>query len=92
MNFPIFETRRACKAFPSSINDIKGRSCYLDIAKLYTKFRKLPLPNSKQGIKAGKRTKVDCFTEVVFNNSSQANKRPDGLIVNNTGAQTKSSD
>ena len=41
------------------------------------------------GIKAGKRTKVDCFTEVVFNNSSQANKRPDGLIVINTGAQTK---
>ena len=41
------------------------------------------------GIKAGKRTKVDCFTEVVFNNSSQANKRTDGLIVINTGAQTK---
>lgn len=41
------------------------------------------------GIKAGKRTKIDCFTEVVFSKNSQGDKRPDGLILVNTGAQTR---
>jgi hypothetical protein len=41
------------------------------------------------GLRSGKRTKVDCFTEVVFSETSQKNKRPDGLIVVKTGVQTK---
>jgi hypothetical protein len=41
------------------------------------------------GLRVGKRTKVSCFTEVVFADSSQKNKRPDGLIVVNTGVQLK---
>ena len=41
------------------------------------------------GVRAGKRTKVECFTEVVFKETSEKNKRPDGLLVVNTGAQQK---
>ena len=41
------------------------------------------------GLKAGKRTRVECFTEVVFSETSHKNKRPDGLILVNTGAQRK---
>ena len=41
------------------------------------------------GLKTGKRTNVQCFTEVVFNDSTQRNKRPDGLIVVSTGVQQK---
>ena len=39
------------------------------------------------GHKAGKRTQVECFTEVVFSETSQKNKRPDGLIVISTGVK-----
>ena len=41
------------------------------------------------GGRPGKKTKVDCFTEVVFSDSSQKNRRPDGLIVVDTGVQKK---
>ena len=41
------------------------------------------------GLRSGKRTQVECFTEVVFSETSQKNKRPDGLIVVKTGVQTK---
>ena len=40
------------------------------------------------GLKAGKRTSIECYTEVVFNETSQQNKRPDGLIIVKTGVQT----
>lgn len=41
------------------------------------------------GVRPGKRTTLQCFTEVVFNDTSQKNKRPDGLIVVSTGVQKK---
>ena len=41
------------------------------------------------GLRPGKRTSVQSYTEVVFNESSQKNKRPDGLIVVSTGVQKK---
>lgn len=41
------------------------------------------------GLRAGKRTSIECYTEVVFQETSQQNKRPDGLIVVKTGVQTK---
>jgi len=41
------------------------------------------------GLRPGKRTSVQSYTEVVFNDSSQKNKRPDGLIVVSTGVQKK---
>ena len=41
------------------------------------------------GLKPGKRTKLECFTEVVFSETSHKNKRPDGLIIVNSGAQKK---
>ena len=41
------------------------------------------------GLKAGKRTSVECFTEIVFAESTLNNKRPDGLIVIDTGMQKK---
>ena len=38
------------------------------------------------GASVTKRTKIECFTEVVFKESPvEANKRPDGLIVIKTG-------
>jgi hypothetical protein len=38
------------------------------------------------GVRVGKRTTIDCYTEVVFSGAKQAEKdRPDGLIVVNTG-------
>ena len=33
------------------------------------------------GMRSGKRTKLECFTKVVFADNTQKNKRPDGLIV-----------
>jgi len=41
------------------------------------------------GLRPGKRTSVQSYTEVVFKDSSQKNKRPDGLIVVSTGVQKK---
>lgn len=41
------------------------------------------------GGRPGKKTKVDCFTEVVFSDSAQKNRRPDGLILVDTGVQKK---
>jgi hypothetical protein len=41
------------------------------------------------GLRPGKRTSVQSYTEVVFNDSTQKNKRPDGLIVVSTGVQKK---
>ena len=41
------------------------------------------------GLRSGKRTKLECFTEVVFADTTQKNKRPDGLIVIKTGVQEK---
>lgn len=41
------------------------------------------------GLRPGKRTSVQSYTEIVFTDSIQKNKRPDGLIVVNTGIQTK---
>ena len=41
------------------------------------------------GLNHGKRTKLECFTEVTFSETSHKNKRPDGLIIVNTGAQKK---
>ena len=40
------------------------------------------------GLSSGKRTQVECFTEVAFSETSQKSKRPDGLIVVKTGVQT----
>lgn len=37
------------------------------------------------GVRTGKRTKVQAFTEVVFKDKNASNCRPDGLIVVNTG-------
>ena len=41
------------------------------------------------GLRAGKRTNVQSYTEVVFLDSSQKNKRPDGLIEVSTGSKNK---
>ncbi len=41
------------------------------------------------GMRSGKRTKLECFTEVVFADTTQKNKRPDGLIVIKTGVKEK---
>ena len=41
------------------------------------------------GLRPGKRTTLQCFTEVVFSDTTQKNKRPDGLIVISTGVQKK---
>lgn len=37
----------------------------------------------------GKRTKIECFTEVVFKETSHKNKRPDGLIIVSKGSKKK---
>lgn len=41
------------------------------------------------GLPSGKRTQMECFTEVVFLENSQKNKRPDGLIIISTGVQKR---
>ena len=41
------------------------------------------------GLRSGKKTKLECFTEVVFKETAHINRRPDGLIIVNTGAQKK---
>ena len=41
------------------------------------------------GLRPGKRTSVQSYTEVVFNDSAQKSKRPDGLIIVSTGVQKK---
>jgi hypothetical protein len=37
------------------------------------------------GVRVGKQTKIECFTEVVFDNRADSVKRPDGLIVVSSG-------
>ena len=41
------------------------------------------------GLRPGKRTVVQSYTEVVFQDTSQKDKRPDGLIIVSTGVQKK---
>ena len=40
------------------------------------------------GVRVGKRTKIDSFTEIVLNNNSDIKNRPDGLLVVSTAKST----
>ena len=40
------------------------------------------------GVRVGKRTRIECFTEVVFKEKVDIRNRPDGLIVVSTGKNT----
>lgn len=40
------------------------------------------------GLRVGKRTKIEAFTEVVLKESNDANNRPDGLLIVSTGKNT----
>ena len=37
------------------------------------------------GVRAGKTSKIQCFTEIVFKGDGQSKIRPDGLIIVKTG-------
>jgi len=40
------------------------------------------------GLRVGKRTRIEAFTEVVLKEANDANHRPDGLLIVSTGKTT----
>ena len=91
MKLPVFlKQGEAARLFPILADTSKEGRATSILLSCMAKVDEFALSQIKTlGIRTGKRTKLECFTEVVFADSAYKNKRPDGLLVVNTGAQKK---
>ena len=91
MKLPVFlKQGEAARLFPILADNSKEGRATSILLSCMAKVDEFALSQIKTlGIRTGKRTKLECFTEVVFADSAYKNKRPDGLLVVNTGAQKK---
>jgi predicted ribonuclease YlaK len=91
MKLPVFlKQGEAARLFPILADTSKEGRATSILLSCMAKVDEFALSQIKTlGIRTGKRTKLECFTEVVFADSAYKNKRPDGLLVVNTGAHKK---